>query len=92
VHFGVTSAGHAVHTVIQRSSVEYESPIVSPFQAVCEPIPEESWGRLMRGLERHEKGRVHLHVRIEAHNEVVARFEGAYVSLAIPSSTSIMDG
>jgi thioesterase domain-containing protein len=83
VHLGVARAGHSVHTVIQRSSVSYEAPIVSSFQAICEPIPESSWDRLIRSLDRRGRRRVHLDVRIEADGSVVARFRGAYVALTI---------
>jgi len=81
VQFGVTAAGHVVHTVIQRSSVRYDAPIISTFRAVCDPIPVAAWDRLLRSLERRGKGRVHVGVRIEADDAVVARFEGAYVAL-----------
>jgi thioesterase domain-containing protein len=81
VHFEVIGSGHTVHTVIQRSSVRYDAPVLSPFRAVCEPVPQEAWDRLMRGLDRHGKGRVRVDVRIEADEAVVARFEGTYVAL-----------
>ena len=81
VHFRLRSEGHAVHTVIHRSTVDYTAPITSTFRATCERVSDAPWARLCRGLDRHNKGRVHVDVQIESGTAHVSHFRGAYVAL-----------
>lgn len=74
--------GSAARIVIQETSVRYDAPIHTSFDAVCEAPPAPAWERFTRTLARRGKARIRIEVRIESAGSVVARAEGAYVALA----------
>lgn len=82
VHTRLRAEGRRVHTVIQRSSIEYLSPVRTRFRAICEGVDEHGWSRLLRALDRRGMGRVRVSVHVEADGLVAARFEGAYVAIS----------
>lgn len=82
VHLRLRAEGLDGHTVIQRGSVDYEVPIASAFQAVCDGVDEATWTRFRRTTERRGKGRISVDVAVEADGVLAARFRGKYVTLA----------
>jgi len=82
VYTRLHAEGRRAHTVIQRSSIEYITPVRTRFRAICEGVDERGWNRLLRALDRRGMGRARVAVRVEAAGVVVARFEGAYVAIS----------
>ena len=81
VHRRLQEHGRAAHVVIQNGAIEYRSPITTDFRATCDTLDQVGWRRLLRGLDRHGRGRVRVSVRIEAEGTAAAHFTGAYVAL-----------
>ena len=87
VYVELTDRGVDAHTVIQRNEVEYEAPADESLWAVCEPVADAAWSRLVRGVERHGRGRVAVKVTVHSGDLRVASFKGMYVAQARSSTT-----
>ena len=81
VHLRLAAEGLVARTVIQDSSVRYDSPIDRPFEAVSRRVTDASWTRFTRTLARRGKARLRVGVDVESGGLVAARFEGAFVSM-----------
>lgn len=67
--------------VIQRSALEYTTPILSDFSAVCRRPPEETWQRFMQAFTRRGRGRLTLEVVVLCEGGAVARLTGRFVAM-----------
>lgn len=65
--------------VIQRSTVEYLSPLHGDFQAFCAAPDPERWTRFAAGLARRGRARITLRAEMLGDGRVAGRFEGVYV-------------
>lgn len=67
--------------VIQRSSIEYTSPIRADYDARCERPSNEIWNRFMQAFERRGRGRLKLLVEINCEGESVGHLKGEFVAM-----------
>ncbi len=69
------------HIVIQRSSIEYISPIDKDFMAECNIENQEEIERFLSAYERFGRARIKLNVYCRDGNKLLSRFEGQYAAL-----------
>jgi|SRR5262245_7962527 len=81
VHTGLVHEGIDAATVIQRNAMSYGSPIHRDFTAVCTLADDAAWGRFMRTIQRHGRGRITLNAHLLADGQQAAAFEGDFVAL-----------
>lgn len=82
IHTRLRAATYPSRIVIQRSSVDYISPLHSDFEAFC-PAPEpDRWRRFLAGLQRRGRSRIILTAELSSEDGVAGAFEGAYVAMA----------
>ena len=66
--------------VIQDSSITYERPVTSDFQATCRSPDAGSVSRLLAALQRRGRGRLTLHVQVSDQAGPAVNFRGRYVA------------
>lgn len=67
--------------VIQRSVVDYATPVLSDFEAVCMRPSADAWQRFMNAFTRRGRGRLSLAVAVRCDGVSVATFTGAFVAM-----------
>ncbi len=83
VHFRLQVEGRTVHTVIQKSTMDYDLPVRASFRATCARIDDPIWERFCRTLDRRGKGRVSVEALVEGDAGRVGHFRGQYVALTV---------
>ncbi|MEJ2205976.1 MAG: YiiD C-terminal domain-containing protein [Gemmatimonadota bacterium] len=81
VHVRLRSEGIDVHTVIQRSQVEYVEAIGGAFEARAIAPSESRWLRFRSMLDRWGRGRVGIRVEVWCGAALAAVLEGDFVSI-----------
>src|SRR5262249_54513917 len=81
VHTRLVSVGITSRLVIQRNTMEFETPACDEFVAVSSFVSEDEWPRLLRMLERRGKGRIAVRSELRCAGEIAGRFEGDFVAL-----------
>lgn len=67
--------------VIQKSEIDYISPVTGDFVAECLPPSDKVFNQFIKSLEKKGKGRIHLSAKI-AHNGLLAViFHGIFVAI-----------
>ena len=66
--------------VIQRSSIEYLSPLHSDFEAFCSAPSPADWEKFRGTLERRGRARLVLHAELHSEGERGGTFHGTYVA------------
>ena len=67
--------------VVQRTTVEYATPVRSDFDAVCRRPSEDVWQRFMQAFTRRGRGRLRLAVDIRCGGESVGHLTGEFVAM-----------
>lgn len=67
--------------VIQRTTIEYLTPIRSDFTATCRRPTEETWQRFMQALTRRGRGRLRLSVEVTCDGAAAGHLNGEFVAL-----------
>ncbi|MCO1602085.1 YiiD C-terminal domain-containing protein [Desulfosporosinus nitroreducens] len=67
------------HIVIQRSNIEYFSPINMDFIAECKIEKQEVIEKLLITYKKFNRARIKLNVFCREDNKVLSKFEGQYV-------------
>lgn len=67
--------------VVQRSTVEYMTPIRSDFDAMCRRPSEDSWQRFMQALNRRGRGRLKLLVDVRCDGVPAGHLTGEFVAM-----------
>jgi thioesterase domain-containing protein len=88
VSFDLRAEGVSAHVVVQRSSVDFDAPVESDFEARIEASDETSWTTFRRTLARRRKARITVLGALFAAGEPVARFEARYVALSVEPDPS----
>jgi thioesterase domain-containing protein len=70
-----------VQLVVQRSSMEYKSPVVGDFEAICTFDDSEVWSRFARALTQRGRARLTVAARIVHETREAATFAGDFVAL-----------
>jgi thioesterase domain-containing protein len=69
--------------VIQRSTMEFELPIVEGFEAWSAVQDATAWLKFINTLERRKRARMSVAVALHCQGERVGRFEGDFVALSV---------
>ena len=67
--------------VIQRSVVDYASPVRTDFGALCMRPSPERWHRFMQAFTRRGRGRITLVADVRCEGESVGAFTGEFVAM-----------
>ncbi|HEY6481913.1 MAG TPA: YiiD C-terminal domain-containing protein [Steroidobacteraceae bacterium] len=81
MHLRLTQARVRASVVIQRSSIEYEKPILGDFCAACRFADPQDWDRFLAMLERRGRARMTLHAHLLHEAQRMASFVGDFVAL-----------
>lgn len=82
IHTRLREATFPSRIVIQRSQVDYISPLHTDFEAFCPAPDPERWRRFLTGLRRRGRARLILSAELSGDEGVAGTFEGAYVAMA----------
>jgi len=82
LHLRMEQAGLSARLVIQRSRMQYETPIPGDFQALCRFCDELAWERFRNTLARRGRARLTLAAQLLYQARRMATFEGDFVALA----------
>lgn len=67
--------------VIQRSTLEYMTPIRADFDAKCRRPSEETWQRFIQALNRRGRGRLRLLVDVQCEGLPAGHLTGEFVAM-----------
>lgn len=81
VRVGLAGIEPVPQIVIQRSTMEYTSPIRGDYDAVCRRPSEETWRRFMHALERRGRGRLRLVSEVHCDGEPAGHMTGEFVAM-----------
>jgi thioesterase domain-containing protein len=81
VHLGLRREKIEAAIVIQRNSLTYDVPMQEDFVAVSTLADDAAWGRFVKTIERHGRGRIALTARLLCGGRQAASFEGDFVAL-----------
>lgn len=81
LHLRLVAAGAAAQLVVQRSTMEYQKPVVGDFEATCIFSDEQAWGRFLRTLARRGKARLTMTARLVQGTSDMCAFSGDFVAL-----------
>lgn len=82
LHTRLRGAGVASRLVIQRNTMEYDSPIPGAFTARSSLAQPDEWPRFLRTLARRGKARITVESVLEHAGQDVGHFTGEFVALA----------
>jgi thioesterase domain-containing protein len=81
LHLRLEQAQVPAQLVIQRSSMEYEKPILGDFEAECAFTDGAAWQRFRGTLERRGRARLTLTAWLLHERQKMASFSGDFVAL-----------
>lgn len=81
VHLALVERGITAQLVIQRSTIEFLSPVGADFTATATLPGPEPWERFLATLARHRRGRVTVAVTVSCGAAVAATHQGTYAAL-----------
>ncbi len=70
--------------VIQRSSLDFDAPVVGEFSAVASVPEGDAWDRFLGMLARRRRARISIPGDIRCGDHIAGRYEGVYAALALP--------
>lgn len=73
--------GQGLELVIQKSEIDYISPVTSDFTAECLAPSESEWDQFLKSLDKKGKGRIHLSAKIAQNGILAVIFHGIFVAL-----------
>jgi len=79
LHFRLQDQGFEL--VIQKSEIDYISPVTGDFAAECLAPSDSEWVQFARSLEKKGKGRIHLSAKISQNGMLAVIFHGIFVAL-----------
>ena len=83
LHLKLKSDGLNCRLVIQKSSMEFLSPVDCDFEAHSSLPPKESWIKFHNTLVKRGKARIALHSKIITGGETSVVHDGHYVAIMI---------
>jgi thioesterase domain-containing protein len=81
VHLRLRDVGGPCHLVIQSNRMEYDRPILGPFEAKASLPNPDLWPSFFNMLVRKKRARIEVRSVLLFDDEVVGRFEGRFVAL-----------
>ena len=81
IHLRLVSREIRSQRVIQKSKMNYLSPVEQDFQAECIISDEANWEKFIKTLFRHKKSRITLSSTIYTEGRKVGDHEGVYVAV-----------
>lgn len=73
----------ASRLVIQRNTMDYDTPIVGEFSAEACLDEESDWPRFLRTLARRGKARIKVQAELKNEGQIAGRFTGEFVALKV---------
>ncbi len=70
--------------VLQDSTIHYDRPVVTDFEATCDPPPAAALDRFLAALRRRGRARLRLGVLLADRDGPAASFTGRYVATTPP--------
>ena len=70
--------------VVQRTTMDYATPIVAAFDATCLRPGNDRWERFLAALSRRRRGRLDVDVEVTSNGETAARLHGRFVAMTAP--------
>lgn len=71
-------------SVLQDSTIRYDRPVATDFEATCDPPPGPALDRFLAALRRRSRARLRLEVRLADDAGPAASFTGRYVATLPP--------
>lgn len=75
--------------VIQKSSFDFQDPIVDDFFATCTVPDAAIWEKFMKTLTRHGRARITVYSRIESSSGTGGNHEGVYVAIVLNEEETV---
>lgn len=74
--------GMDARLVIQRNSMDYESPMADDFTAEARLVDEAVWNKFTRTLERKGRARIQVVSRVTCQGQGAGKLQGEFVALS----------
>ncbi len=84
LHIRLNEESLACRVVIQRSTMNFERPIVAEFMAESAISDETMWAKFINTLQRKGRARISVAAVLSCKEEQVGAFEGDFVALLMP--------
>lgn len=68
-----------IHIVIQSANIQYPKPMTEDALAICAGVPEKSWEKFSKMLQKFGKGRLTIDTKIVVNGDTKAEFVGDFV-------------
>lgn len=81
LHVRMTEQGIPARLVIQKSTMQYDLPILGTFTANCGFNDEVVWEKFIRLLQRKKRARITLSAAVAYEDQLVGVFTGDFVAL-----------
>ncbi|MBN2012185.1 thioesterase domain-containing protein [candidate division KSB1 bacterium] len=81
IHLTLLEENLSARLVIQKSSMDFLSPVVTDFYTEC-ALPDDTWPRFLAMLRKKGKARITLQSTVYADGNKVGVQEGIYVAVA----------
>lgn len=72
---------NGAEVVIQKSEIDYLSPVTGDFLAECLPPSDAEWNQFTKSLDKKGKGRIHLSAKISQGGLMAVIFHGVFVAI-----------
>jgi len=83
LHLALGERASHLRVVIQRSTLDFEAPVVGEFSAVASVPEGDAWARFLRGLTRRRRARIAIPCAIRSGGRIAGRHEGVYAALPL---------
>ena len=83
LHIRLRAASISSRIVIQKSTMNYERPIIEDFVVSSLILDSTSWSKFMNTLERKHRARISVAAVLHCQGEKVAEFMGEFVALSM---------
>ena len=81
LHSRLQDERRTARLVIQRNTMEYESPVSGEFLAIAVLDAEQSWQKFLRMLTLKGRARITVSALVEHAGQVAGRFSGEFVAI-----------
>jgi thioesterase domain-containing protein len=92
LHVRLQGEGVVDRLVIQRSTIEYQQPILGPFMARSSLVHPDRWPQFTAMLARRRKARVAVSAVLEHAGQLAGTFSGEFVAFGASSGASDVAG
>jgi thioesterase domain-containing protein len=83
LHLALGEGAGDLRLVIQRSTLDFQTPVEGEFSAVASVPDGDAWARFLRGLKRRGRARIAVPGDIRCDGRIAGRHEGVYAALPL---------